>query len=81
MNVRVLFFASYREIAGADELRVELPAGAVAADLVARLRERGESWARLPPSPALAVNLEYAALATPLREGDEVAFIPPVSGG
>jgi molybdopterin converting factor subunit 1 len=81
MIVRALFFASYRDIAGADELRVELPEGAGVADLVARLRAGGGPWQSLPASPAVAVNLDYAPLETRLADGDEVAFIPPVAGG
>jgi molybdopterin converting factor subunit 1 len=81
MIVRALFFASYREIAGADEVRVELPHGARVSDLVERLRAGGGRWEALPSTPAVAVNLDYAPLATALSEGDEVAFIPPVAGG
>lgn len=79
MRIRTLFFATYREIAGAEALDVDLPPGATAAELVARLREGG--MARLPPDPALAVNEEYAPLGTPLSDGDEVALLPPVAGG
>jgi molybdopterin converting factor subunit 1 len=79
--IRSLFFASYRDFAGQDELAVELPDGARVADLVAGLRARGGELARLPESPVTAVNMEYAPLGTRLRDGDEVAFIPPVAGG
>jgi molybdopterin converting factor subunit 1 len=79
--VRALFFASYRDIAGTDEMQVELPGGARVADLIERLRATGGSWVSLPPSPAVAVNLDYAPLNTALADGDEVAFIPPVAGG
>ena len=81
VEIRTLFFASYREIAGTDELTVRLPAEASVADLVAFLRERGAAWLTLPREPAVAVNLTYAPLSTRLADGDEVAFIPPVSGG
>lgn len=81
MNVRTLFFASYRDLAGTDELALELPAGARVADLVGSLRARGDDLSRLPPSPVVAVNMDYAPLSTELRDGDEVAFIPPVAGG
>lgn len=81
MIVRALFFASYRDIAGTDELEVALPLEASVSDLVEQLRASGGSWAALPAGPAVAVNLTYAPLSTRLRHGDEVAFIPPVSGG
>ena len=80
MRIRTLFFATYRDLAGTDELDLELPAGATAADLVARLRTR-DSLSGLPADPALAVNQEYAALSTALADGDEVALLPPVAGG
>jgi molybdopterin converting factor subunit 1 len=76
--VRALFFAQYRDFAGVDELAVALPAGATAGDLVVRVRDAA---ARIPERPVVAVNMEYAPLATELRDGDEVAFIPPVAGG
>jgi molybdopterin converting factor subunit 1 len=81
MQIKALFFASYRDIAGTDELDVELPDGASVADLVGSLRSRGSAWSTLPAEPAVAVNLTYSKLAVPLSHGDEVAFIPPVSGG
>lgn len=81
MTVRSLFFATYRDLAGADELLVELPGSATVEDLVRELRASRAGLAALPAAPAVAVNLEYAPLSTPLRDGDEVAFIPPVAGG
>jgi molybdopterin converting factor subunit 1 len=81
MQIRAHFFATYRDIAGTDELVVELPEGASVADLVERLRSRGRAWLTLPAKPAVAVNLTYAPPGSSLQEGDEVAFIPPVSGG
>jgi len=81
MIVNALFFASYRDIAGTDHLQVELPVGSRVADLVQRLRSTGGAWKKLPVAPAVAVNLDYAPLATILSDGDEIAFIPPVAGG
>ena len=81
MIVRSLFFAQYRDFAGAGELSVELPEAATVADLVERLRGDGNGLSRLPARPVVAVNMDYAPLATALRDGDEVAFIPPVAGG
>ena len=81
MRVQARFFAAYRELTGASQVEVTLPEGATVADLIAALRERGPSFAALPARPAVAVNLEYAPIDTGLRDGDEVAFIPPVAGG
>jgi molybdopterin converting factor subunit 1 len=81
MTVRSLFFAFYRDLAGADELVMQLPPAATVADLVRELRASHSGLAALPASPAVAVNMEYASLSAALRDGDEVAFIPPVAGG
>ncbi|MGQ0563217.1 MAG: MoaD/ThiS family protein [Gemmatimonadota bacterium] len=78
MQVRLLLFASYRDIAGFDELTLELPAGARALDAVVRLRA---SHARIPDCPVVAINREYASLDQPLSDGDELALLPPVAGG
>jgi molybdopterin converting factor small subunit len=80
IRVRVRLFASYAEAAGRDEVDLSLAAGATAADALAAVR--GQAWAsRLPPSPAVAVNRRYAGRDVALRDGDEVAIIPPVAGG
>lgn len=80
MRIRTLFFATYRDMAGAEAMELDLPPGATAADLVLRLRAE-PGLHRLPSEPALAVNEEYAPLSTTLSDGDEVALLPPVAGG
>jgi molybdopterin converting factor subunit 1 len=80
MKIRLLLFAQFREMAGTDELDLQLAEGATAADLVDRLR-REQAWHLLPKAPAIAVNRTYAPLTVRLAEGDEVALIPPVAGG
>jgi molybdopterin converting factor subunit 1 len=80
MSVTVLLFASYADALGASSLSVELPANATVADVLADLRSRAGSE-RLPPAPLVAVNQRYADVASAVREGDEVAVIPPVAGG
>src|SRR5205085_5180816 len=60
MIVRSLFFAQYRDFAGADEMTVELPEGASVADLVVRLRGGEGGLSRLPATPVVAVNMDYA---------------------
>lgn len=80
IRVSIRLFATYAEAAGRDEIEVTLPAGAVAGDALALVR--GQPWAaRLAPSPAVAVNRRYARVDATLRDGDEVAIIPPVAGG
>lgn len=81
MQVKVLFFGQLKELVGAGEEQVELPAGAAVADLLARYRLRVPHWADLQSSLAVAVNQEYADAEAPLHANDEVAFLPPVSGG
>jgi molybdopterin converting factor subunit 1 len=80
MSVTVLLFASYADALGASSLSLELPANATVADVLADLRSRAGSE-RLPPSPLVAVNQRYADVGSAVREGDEVAVIPPVAGG
>ncbi len=81
MRVRLVFFALYRDLTGAEELAFELPDGATVGDLVTALRARGDGFDRLPDDPAVAVNATYAHQDEPLEDGDEVAFLPPVAGG
>jgi molybdopterin synthase catalytic subunit len=76
VHVRVRLFAALRERAGSGEVQVEVPDGAVLGDVWPALSLGDE-----PPGLLYAVNREYAAPSSPLAEGDEVAVIPPVSGG
>jgi molybdopterin converting factor subunit 1 len=79
IRVQVRLFASYREAAGTNRLELTLQGGATVADLVASLEPR---IAALRSARGLvAVNHTYVQSDHVLREGDEVALIPPVSGG
>lgn len=79
MKVRVRLFALFREIAGAEALELELAPGATAAEAWALLAARHPRLAE--HSPAAAVNARLTGSAAALAEGDELAFLPPVSGG
>ena len=76
MQVTVRLFAQLRERAGANEVSIELPEGARVEDAIGRL---GSLVGELPV--VMAVNREYADADTALSPGDELALIPPVSGG
>lgn len=81
MKVRLLFFAVLRDIAGTDARDLELPAGSTAADVWRTLRETYAKLADYAQPPMVAINETYAAADAVLRDGDELAFIPPVAGG
>ena len=80
MNVRVVLFAKPRELVGKPNVDLALPAGATAADAWSQLSDRYD-LGPLPRSFRCAVNSEYAGWEDALKDGDELAVIPPVSGG
>jgi molybdopterin synthase catalytic subunit len=80
MNVRVRLFASAREAAGVGHLLVEVPDGAAVRDAVAAVAKLHPLVAQIR-QVVLAKNREYVGLDDPLADGDELAIIPPVSGG
>lgn len=81
MRVRVLFFGQLKEIVGAAEDDAELSDGSRVEDLFERYGRRFPKLAEFRPSIAASVNQEYSEWRAPLVSGDEVAFLPPVSGG
>jgi len=80
MTITLLLFASYADALGASSLAIELPRESTVGDVISALRSR-HGAERLPPTPLVAVNERYASLDSVVREGDEVAIIPPVAGG
>jgi molybdopterin synthase catalytic subunit len=81
MRVRVLLFAALRESVGEKSLDLEVGDSATVADLLAQLEAEHASLARYRGRMLVARNQERAPLATPLSDGDEIALLPPVSGG
>lgn len=81
MRVRVLFFGQLRDITGVSEEYAELSDGARVEDLFERYGRRYPKLSEFRASIAASVNQEYANWRAALATGDEVAFLPPVSGG
>jgi molybdopterin synthase sulfur carrier subunit len=81
MHVTVRLFARLRDIAGAAELTRDIPPGATIGDLWHELAGEYPELAPYERSISSAVNADYARMTHELRAGDEVAFLPPVSGG
>lgn len=80
MTIRVLTFGIARDITGTGTLEVQLPEGATIDTAQQYFREKYPALNRLS-SLIIALNAEYAPGETVLRENDEIALIPPVSGG
>ena len=77
----MLFFGVLKEFFGAERDVVELADGATVGDLVTVLRDGGDAEPAVWGSLAVAVNHDYVDAAHLLKDGDEVALLPPVSGG
>jgi len=80
VTIRVLLFASYAELLGSDALEMVLENPARVSDALERLRAV-PGGDRLPPKPLCALNLSQVEPDTVLRVGDELAILPPLSGG
>lgn len=81
MRVTIRLFARLRDVAGAPELEREVPDGASLRSVWAALASDYPELERYTSSISGAVNEEYARLDARVKDGDEVAFLPPVSGG
>lgn len=79
--MRVRLFASLREALGRSEVELELPPGARAEDAWRALATERPALAARRASLAVAINRKYAPFDAALADGDEVVFVPPVSGG
>jgi molybdopterin synthase catalytic subunit len=81
MRVRLLFFATLKDIAGSRELQLEVPAGSTVGDVWSELERtypRMESYRSIVLA---ALNEEYVDRGASIADGDELALFPPVSGG
>lgn len=80
-TVTVRFFARYAELAGIDTASVRVADPATVADVLRAVRAALPAATALPERPLAAVNLRQARLDAPVRDGDEVALLPPLAGG
>jgi len=81
VRVTVRLFARLRDITGTPELTRELAPGATIGAVWRTLAGEFPDLAQYERSVSSAVNADYARMDTVVRDGDEVAFLPPVSGG
>jgi molybdopterin converting factor subunit 1 len=81
MKVRVKLFAVAKELAGCNELTIDLPEDATVSNLRAAVVQASPTLARILPHALWSVGATYASETTPLNEQSEIALIPPVSGG
>jgi molybdopterin synthase sulfur carrier subunit len=81
MRVKVRLFARLRDIAGSAELDREVPTGATAQQVWRMLTAEFPEMSKYDSSISTAINTDYAKITSVLADNDEVAFLPPVSGG
>jgi molybdopterin converting factor subunit 1 len=81
ITIRLKLFSLAKDLAGFEETLVELPANSSSEAVFDYLKRKNPLFERWKPSLRIAVNMEYTESGKPLRDGDEVAVIPPVSGG
>ncbi len=81
MKLTVLLFAALRDAADSESIDIELPEKAAASDVIAAVAAALPEVADLLPSCRLAIDSSYAANSDPVSDTNELALIPPVSGG
>ena len=81
VTIRLLYFASFRDVSGRETEERRLAPGARVSDLWRDLVSEMPGLARTGSMPPAAVNSRYTGAETLLADGDEVAFLPPVAGG
>ena len=81
MQVRILFFGMLKDLLGRNREELELPEGSAVTDVLTHYESQVPDLKKWLSSVALAVNQQYVGPHTKLKAGDEIALLPPVSGG
>ncbi len=81
MLVHIRLFARYRELAGCPSLDIEVPSHSTAGDAFSQVAERFPQMRPMRASTLFAINAEFVKPTVELRDGEELALMPPVSGG
>jgi molybdopterin converting factor subunit 1 len=81
MSIKILFFASLAEITGMREMSVDAAAFSDLGSVFDKLVQDYPSLGNYRSSALFALNSEFARPDSPIKDGDEIAFFPPVSGG
>jgi len=81
ITIEILYFAHFGDLAGRRNETLRLPAGSTVGTLTAMLGARDKRLSDLIGYGRASINAEWATLDSPLSDGDEVAFMPPMSGG
>src|SRR5438552_16045898 len=81
MQVRLLFFATLKDIVGTRQMQLEMPAGATVSDVLSHLESSYPRMKDYRPVVLTAINEEYVDQGAAVQDGDELSLFPPVSGG
>ncbi len=81
MRISIRLFSHLRDLAGTDQITIELPDGSRVSDLLARVYREHPELAATDKTILVAADIEFVGRNDPLKEGEEISLMPPVQGG